>query len=81
MLVRQPLCSFVRFCRQIQELGVDVIHNTICTQSVILEPAIFKILSCVNWGVAPISPFVVVSDQLRPKESLQTTFDCLDLCE
>ena len=60
--------------RELQKFFVDIVHHAVCAKRVVVPPTIFKILPCIDWGIAPVGPFVVVGYHLRPQQGLYAQF-------
>lgn len=45
----------------------------------ILLPAIFKIIPCIDWGIAFFGILIEIADHLRPKKGLNTGLQSLGI--
>ena len=57
---------------QLQELVMEVVHNAVHAEGVVLLPAILEVFPGVDRSEAAFLPLVVVANHLRPEQGLQS---------
>ena len=57
---------------QREEFCPDILHDAVFAEFFILDPAVFKTLAGIDWGISFITVMVVVLNHLCPQKGLYT---------